>query len=282
MLKKRHLILTLLLTAICALFACCSKGKYKYDLAICAIFKNESPYLKEWIDYHHKILKVSHFYLYNNESTDNYKEVLQPYIAQGIVELIDWDSTEQHAMRDQITGAAWNDYQIGAYNDCMQSRAMNRARWVAAIDIDEFIVPTNGVKSFHKLLKRSAKPFSCIGTLQIYWKVFGTSNVWELDDNKLMIEQLYHRAKDNHGWNRRMVKSISRPEAVDVCLIHEAQLHRRYRSKKVAADLCSVHHYWAGTEKRFQDKRQPIFGQVQEQFNAVEDRTIFQYLDLMR
>ncbi|MBR7025230.1 MAG: glycosyltransferase family 2 protein, partial [Selenomonadaceae bacterium] len=51
------------------------KNLFLYDLAVVAIFKNEGHYLKEWLDYH-LFAGVEHFYLYNNNSTDNYEEVL--------------------------------------------------------------------------------------------------------------------------------------------------------------------------------------------------------------
>src|ERR1700733_4250019 len=63
--------------------------KFKYQLAICAIFRDEAPYLKEWIEFH-KLVGVEHFYLYNNCSEDDYSAVLQTYIDQEEVELIQW------------------------------------------------------------------------------------------------------------------------------------------------------------------------------------------------
>ena len=39
----------------------------KYYLAVCAIAKNEGPYFKEWIEWHHK-QGVEKFYIYDNES----------------------------------------------------------------------------------------------------------------------------------------------------------------------------------------------------------------------
>ena len=44
-----------------------------------AIVKNEAPYLQEWIEYH-KLLGVTRFYVYDNESDNNIKEVLKPYV----------------------------------------------------------------------------------------------------------------------------------------------------------------------------------------------------------
>ena len=61
----------------------------KYRISLCGIFKNEASFLKEWIEFH-RIVGIDHFFLYNNLSEDNYREVLDPYIKNGIVDLIEW------------------------------------------------------------------------------------------------------------------------------------------------------------------------------------------------
>ena len=57
----------------------------RYYLAVCAIAKNEGPYFQEWIEWHRK-QGVEKFYIYDNESTDGTREVLEPYIASGLVD----------------------------------------------------------------------------------------------------------------------------------------------------------------------------------------------------
>ncbi len=57
----------------------------EYYLAVCAIAKNEGAYFEEWIEWHRK-LGVEKFYIYDNESTDNTKEILAPYVESGLVE----------------------------------------------------------------------------------------------------------------------------------------------------------------------------------------------------
>lgn len=42
--------------------------KKEERLAIVAIAKNEAEYIREWVVFH-KIIGVSHIYLYNNDST---------------------------------------------------------------------------------------------------------------------------------------------------------------------------------------------------------------------
>ena len=48
-------------------------GRFPHELAICAIFREEAPFLEEWLTFHSGV-GVTHFYLYNNYSTDNFRE----------------------------------------------------------------------------------------------------------------------------------------------------------------------------------------------------------------
>lgn len=145
------------------------KREYKpqYKVAICAIFKNEAKYLKEWIEFH-KIVGVEHFYLYNNNSTDNYQTVLKKYIDDGIVTLIQWEK---------------NQAQMEAYRDCVLNFA-NDTEWLGFIDIDEYVVPkkTDDIYSFLKGFSKN-RP-----AVLIYWKIFGTSGFNERDTSRCVAE----------------------------------------------------------------------------------------------
>ena len=99
------------------------------DLAIMCIAKNEAPYLKEWIEYH-RMVGVKRFYLYDNESTDNTKEILEPYIKNNIVV---YHFLPNHHITNQFP-------QMEAYNDAIY-KYRDRVRWLAIIDADEFIIP---------------------------------------------------------------------------------------------------------------------------------------------
>lgn len=58
-------------------------------MAICAICKNEAPYLGEWSEFH-SLVGVQRFHLYQNRSADDYLSVLGPYLDEGVVELTEW------------------------------------------------------------------------------------------------------------------------------------------------------------------------------------------------
>jgi len=135
-------------------------------VAVCAIFKNEAMYIKEWIEFH-MIIGVSHFYLYNNFSEDNYKEVLKPYVDKGLVTLIEWPVKQG---------------QIASYKDCIEKYSKDN-HWIAFIDLDEYIIPneTDDICTF-------LKKFENRPVLLAYWRYFGSSGMKERDTSGLVTE----------------------------------------------------------------------------------------------
>ena len=143
------------------------KGTPKYKVAICAIFKNEAKYLKEWIEFH-RIVGVEHFYLYDNNSTDDYTSIIKTYIDRGIVSLVRWEK---------------NYAQMEAYKDCIK-RFSQETRWMGFIDIDEYLVP-NYYDNIYDFLKAFEKNRPAV---VVYWKMFGTSGLIERAEKGLVLE----------------------------------------------------------------------------------------------
>ena len=133
-------------------------------LSITAILKNEAPYIKEWIEYH-KMLGVNRFYLYDNESDDNVKDILQPYIDSGIV--------CYHLIKGKCV-------QNSAYRDAVY-KYKEQTNWMAFIDIDEFILPVE---------KDSIPDF-----LKDYEDCSGVGINWVMFDSNGHIE----KPKENYG-----------------------------------------------------------------------------------
>lgn len=182
-----------------------AENSKKYQLSICAIFYNEAPYFKEWIEYH-RLLGVEHFYLYNNESTDNYQEVLAPYIKKKIVTLIDWP-TRKPIEEEKKNLYTWVfTTQVSAYTDACQSKAKDETEWLALIDIDEFLVPIKD----HSLLD-VLKRYNSLPAVEVLWHIYGTSKVKELAKENLLIESLYMTANPNDSLNCKVFKTILKP-----------------------------------------------------------------------
>ena len=73
----------------------CSNGAHagpspgRYYLSVGAIFRDETRYLAEWLEFH-LCQGVEHFFLYNHHSSSNdHEAVLAPYVAAGLVTLDD-------------------------------------------------------------------------------------------------------------------------------------------------------------------------------------------------
>lgn len=255
---------------------------YVYDLSICAIFKNEGPYLKEWIEYH-RCIGVKHFYLFNHDSTDNYYSVLHPYIMAGIVEL-----------ENAHNKADFNGTQVDCYNRGL-IKSRGASVWVAFIDIDEFIVPTEDVN-----LAWLLSFYSNYAGVAINWRCFGTSNIAKLSDSEPMTSQLVLCAPSNYSANVH-VKSIVRPElamqfcgphnpvyvpgwnAVDVGMVpQEGPL-----SQTIKLDPIRINHYWTRDEYYFEHFKKPrrlAWGDKEEhiymflnQLNSDVDGTMLRY-----
>ncbi len=140
-----------------------------YKVCICAIFKNEAQYLKEWIEYH-KIVGIDHFFLYNNNSADNYYEVLLPYVNSGLVTLENWSE---------------NYKQLKCYEHCMVQHK-GETLWMAFIDLDEFIVP-NSTENVYDFLK----DFNNRPVVIVYWKFFCTSGLLSRKKSGLVTEDFH-------------------------------------------------------------------------------------------
>ncbi len=165
-----------------------NEQRQKCELAICAIYKNE-PDIKEWIEYH-RLIGIDRFYLYDNDSDDNSREILKPYIENGIV------------VYKYVSGRCM---QVPVYRDAV-FRYKNETKWLAIIDLDEYIVPvsTNNLKDF---LKEYDK-YPAVG---VNWLMFDSNGLVKRP-NKPVIEA-YTRCDYNFPSNK-MIKSIVKPNKV--------------------------------------------------------------------
>ena len=185
------------------IFVCPLAAKHTYQLSIGMMFRDEAPYLKEWIEFH-RLVGVEHFYLVNNKSVDNYLTILKPYIRQGIVTLL---------QEEEDTPIGWGHIQIKASNKIL-SRATGQTKWLAFLDADEFLVPTQ-----EESLVEILTEYEDFGGVYVFWQNFGTSYVERIPTNALLIESLTMQADIENYWNH-WGKSIVRPERIASCNLH--------------------------------------------------------------
>lgn len=156
------------------------KNLFPYELAVVAILKNEGHYLKEWLDYH-LLAGVDHFYLYDNDSTDNYQEIIAPYIKAGLV-------TSKYFPGKKM--------QLAAYDDAVQNYRFN-CRYMAFIDLDEFIFPKNTAGTITEKIDGILKNFPDASGLSIHWQCFGSNGQEKADYSRGVLERFTRRAKKN-------------------------------------------------------------------------------------
>lgn len=161
-------------------------------LAGCAIFRDEAPYLGEWLEFH-LLVGFEHLFLYDNLSEDGYAEVLAPYIAAGAVTLTAWP---------EFPG------QISAYDDCVRSQAGDW-RWIAFIDVDEYLFSPR-LRPVPEILSR----YEQLPGLGVLWAMFGPSGHATRPPG-LTIESYLSRHVGRR--NPRQFKSVVEPAAVARC-----------------------------------------------------------------
>lgn len=162
-------------------------------LVVCAIFRDEAPYLEEWIAFH-RLVGVDRFLLYDNGSTDGPEHVLRPYLDEGVVEIVPWPMPFH-------LGAA-----RAAYADAVE-RTRGRTRWLAAIDVDEFLFSPRS-----ETLPPVLREYEAFPGVVVRWRVYGSSGHERFADEPV-IARFLRRAPD--GWVRnRRVKSIVDPSRV--------------------------------------------------------------------
>lgn len=275
----------------------------KYQLAICAIFKNESRCIQEWIEYH-KMIGVEHFYLYDNDSTDDIS-ILQKYLDDGSLTL------------NRVSGQA---KQMPAYNHFLQTYR-DEVEWVAIIDLDEFIIPMEKAtlpEQITSILDRANKKFSLldgfdismIGGIQLCWLYYGTS--FHVDPPKgLVLENYLNRVaiEDNDNWCKCIyhVDSVGLIPNPHFASLYEGKLfideNGDYvpicaRSTQTKAKYCRINHYttrslnehiykltkrgWADGLQIDEDHVNRLLDQGQHQFNEVYDPITLRYIPALK
>ena len=262
-------------------------------LAIIAMIRNEGPYLAEWIEYH-KLIGVSRFYIFDNESTDNTRTVLDKYIKSGLViyEYVSDNKLEKLGKKYSIGPKSHVAHWL-AIEKCRK----NNTKWVAIIDVDEFLVPKQD-KTVIDFLKRFSK--KTINQIIIGWEVFGSSGHIKKPKG-LVIENYTHKGKIDET---RAFKAIVKPKSIVVDKNHYHAifgktvdetgkvLYKNIQSYVPPTNVCVCNHYITRSKEECINKckkNQSIHGgRYTEKFfetydkNDVLDETMLQYVPIIK
>ena len=261
-------------------------------LSICAVYRDEAPYLREWVEFH-RLVGVERFFLYNNNSVDEHRQALAPYLDDGTVTIHDWPQWPAH---------------VQTYDDCLK-RHRKDSRWIAFIDLDEFLF--SPLKTPLPVLLREYEEFPGVG---VNWAVFGSSG-HRTRPPGLVLES-YVRRTDAPGINRH-IKSIVNPMRVRAfasthffMFDHGLTVDERRRpitgppfslADGVSFERLRLNHYVIKSEEEFRLKlaRGPAdsglisirkrdrfsearLARMARKHNDIEDRTIQMYLEELK
>lgn len=188
----------------------------KYRVSLCTIFKDESVYLREWIEFH-RIVGVDHFYMYDNMSIDGYKQILKPYIDAGLVTLIDWP---------------YEQAQMEAYKHCIDN-FKNQTNWIGFIDMDEFVVPIEYDDIYHFLRNFEKNR----GSVVLYWQQFGTNGKYERNLSDLVTEDFVVAWRKHRDIGKVFYNTAYELDESENKLFHHL-MWTRYNGKKVPPVNC--------------------------------------------
>jgi hypothetical protein len=202
-----------------------------------AIFRDEAPYLAEWIAFH-RLVGVDHFILYDNCSADRPEAVLEPFVAEGAVTVVPWPVPffQKAASR--------------AYADCLE-RVRGRARWLTCLDIDEFLFAPR-----HRTLIPALREYEAAPGVAVRWQVYGSSGHERASDEPV-IARFARRAPTTWIRNRRTKSIVDPARTVRPLGAH----HFEYRDGDLAVDE-TKQRVGLTPRPRFKKRLRPLYGRL--------------------
>lgn len=184
---------------------------YQHYLVVAAMFKDEGPYLAEWVG-HHLAQGVDHIVLYDNASSDDGASQVQPWVDSGHVTLIHWPEPKTKGS------------QYAAVHHSLDLMR-DRARWIAFLDVDEFLFNPTGND-----VPGALRSFEDEVGIDVHWVTYGSSGHVEKPAGSVRDSYLY-RAPIAFKRNRQF-KTVVDPRAAvkRKPRTHEWQFHGGRRS----------------------------------------------------
>jgi glycosyltransferase involved in cell wall biosynthesis len=229
--------------------------------ALCAIMKNEGPYILEWVAFH-RLLGFNEIFIYDNDSTDNTRHLLSGLSAAGIVNSISWPSVDGVAP------------QRAAYADVLPRV---RSEWVCFIDADEFI----NLKCDDSILRFLRRFNESVSAIAVNWRLFGSSGLIQFDAE--LVTRRFTRCSARQARVNRHCKTIARVRDIEEMHIHRCflkrglyvdeqgqavEIERFGLTPSTKTDLAQINHYVVKSREEFESKR--LRGNANRELGAVD------------
>ncbi|GFZ52448.1 hypothetical protein JCM24511_10221 [Saitozyma sp. JCM 24511] len=167
---------------------------------VTTIIKNERPNIREWIEYN-KMAGVDLHIIYDNDSSDDVGDILDPYIRRGEVLFLPWPprrmEMEDNAQKPDIDRDMRASYQTAmemcdgslgttsshhiqercqqaAVIDAIQKARRLNAHWIGVFDVSDFVFPGDAAYR-HSVVDVLRDKFDDVDVLEVQGFVFGTN-----------------------------------------------------------------------------------------------------------
>lgn len=221
-----------------------------YFLSCLAIFKNEAVNLREWIE-HYLWQGVEHFYLINNGSTDNYKEVLEPY--QNVISL--FERPERYVQKKH-------------YNEIFNTYIKGNSKWLAVVDLDEFFYCNRKlpiVKTVADLLLYYAPEEHAWGGLYSAWKLFGSSGIVHHPYGRVRESFVY---RSDGCWQPKGIVLVDKVRTLDIH-IHD------HEGEVCYGEFLRLNHYAIQSQEFYSKVKMTRGDATHEPSNTIRDVNYF-------
>lgn len=189
------------------------------NLAVLTIFRNEAHIMYEWCKYYLDF-GFDHLYIINNDSEDNYQQVINDLPSNKI--------TLFHESGQQIQIPALQKY---------YQQIKSKYEWIFITDLDEFLYFNDSSQTLTKFVDNHP---SNIQVIRIQWKIFQPT---QFTQPKSVIE-------NNTVWIKktvsdRLCKSIVRTTISPRKIHHHVpKVHKSFIKRyKVTDNVCQINHY---------------------------------------
>ncbi|MGH6762489.1 MAG: glycosyltransferase family 92 protein [Phyllobacterium sp.] len=229
-------------------------------IAIAAVVKNEGSYIGEWLRFH-RAVGISHFIIYDDASSDDTLSVLRDCLSESELTVVPWAGR----MTDASTGNLLNSQVIAFCHAILNFGS--RFRWMAFIDVDEFLLPKTG-----RTVEEAMQKVNGFPNVSLPWHMFGSNG-----HNKRPAGPVAR------NYTKRGADPLSRKKnasnfkcIVDPCEVTEVSVHHfetrafgsltandvgfratrkgRKKANFYSADCLQLNHYYGKSDEELQAK----------------------------
>jgi hypothetical protein len=181
----------------------------RHGVAIAAMVKNEADYIADWALFHRGV-GVRHFYIYDDGSSDDSIAILRDILAPGELTVTPWIIGMLDVSMEKPLNA-----QVLAYAHAILNHGADY-RWMAFIDVDEFLLPKTGDTVEEALAGVDGFP-----NISLPWHMFATSGHKARPQGSI-LRNFTLRGREPIGRKKNITNFKC---VVDPCKVNEVSVH---------------------------------------------------------